>query len=250
MPPHFVLKSYGTVESTNDIAKGLIEDPVLANDRESIYVVCAKSQTKGRGRLGREWVSPEGNLYASFLLRQPTLVIAQMPQLSFVAAIAVGKAIETFSSENINLQYKWPNDVIVNGKKVGGILVESDFQETSRSTTCIVGIGVNLIEAPQKALFPAGCLKEEIQKLVTVDDFLPVLCKQFWHFYTLWLEQGFLPIRDEWLKRAYALGSEISLRAPHEENGTLVGLNEVGALILKTEAGPEKLIHTGEITNT
>src|SRR5215469_6797382 len=138
LPPGFRLFFYDSIASTNDEAKQLARDGAPAGT-----LVWALEQTAGRGRRGHAWVSPQGNLYASLILR-PDCAAGRAAQLGFVAALAAGYTLGVVSAMFQGLSYKWPNDVLVNGRKIAGILLESELGEGEIPKFVILGIGINL----------------------------------------------------------------------------------------------------------
>ncbi len=141
-----------TVDSTNNAAKQLAREGAAAG-----MVVWAMQQTAGRGRRGRSWVSPPGNLYASLLLR-PSCPPEEAAQLGFVTALAVADALEEMAPGLPPIACKWPNDVLVGGRKIAGILLESEIGADQNLAFLIIGLGVNLVFAPADAEFPATSL--------------------------------------------------------------------------------------------
>lgn len=205
--------------------------------------VITHEQFGGRGRRGREWVMPEGNFAGTLVLR-PKGGAAQAPQLSFVAALALYDALTKACGPAARLAIKWPNDVLLNGGKVAGILLESSGPEIS---AVAVGIGVNLAAAPggdavePGAVTPVSVLAETGFAL-SAEEFLDLLAPAFAH----WLAQletwGFAPLRNAWLARAARLGEEILARTgTTETRGIFEGIDDSGALILKTPAGRQIL---------
>ena len=238
--PHFYrLHSYGRIGSTSDEAKSL-----AAGGAPGGTLVWAREQMKGRGRQGRVWVSPPGNLYASLVLR-PQVPVAIAAQLSFVAALAVGEACAELAPAAIG--FKWPNDVLLAGRKLAGILLESEAKPDGRLAWLVLGIGINLATYPVDAAYPATALS------ATGADVAPeTMLTALAHHLLLWHERwqqgrGFAAVRDAWLVRAQRLGQEIRVRLPRAElAGVFAGLDQDGALLLKTRAGPRR-IEAGEV---
>ncbi|HMK67267.1 MAG TPA: biotin--[acetyl-CoA-carboxylase] ligase, partial [Stellaceae bacterium] len=160
------LLRFAELESTNDEAKRLADAGAPA-----WTVITAEIQRAGRGRRGRTWESPAGNLYMSAILR-PAANLAAAAQLGFAAALAVGEALlPVLPSERI-LQYKWPNDVLVDGSKIAGILLEAAGNGAEGAAWVIVGIGVNLASHPQETSYPATSLAT-LGAVVTPGTVLP-----------------------------------------------------------------------------
>lgn len=226
------LLSFDTLDSTNEEAKRLAKGGGCHG-----AVVWAKKQSAGKGRLGRKWVSQEGNLFVSVLL-QPSKPVNQMPQLSFVAAMAVIESIRPLLVDGKALQCKWPNDILLGGKKLGGILLES-FKTEDGGTWAVVGVGVNVDGFPPRTDFPATCLKEAGVELVSAKIILSRFIYHFIESYNDWNTKGFAPLRKRWLASAWGMGDEICARLPDGElRGIFEGIDEHGALIL--DAGGKK----------
>ncbi|MEM7168899.1 MAG: biotin--[acetyl-CoA-carboxylase] ligase [Pseudomonadota bacterium] len=229
--------------STNDEAKRLAQ----AGDGGNL-IVWAKSQSGGRGRRGRQWTSPEGNLYCSFLLR-PNCTIAEAPQIGFVAVLAVADVVMSHLGGAKPVQVKWPNDVLVDGRKVAGILLESQTRLDDMLDWLVVGQGVNLISHPGETLFPATNLRAEgAIEGQGIEADLALLGGRFAHWFDIWIASGFSALRDAWLARAYGLGREISLREPAvPSNGQFVDLDLDGAMVLEQPDGQRCRVTTGDV---
>lgn len=207
--------------------------------------IMTRDQTAGRGRRGRGWSMPPGNFAATLLLRPPGGV-ADAARLSFVAALALYDALRDAAGPSPRLAIKWPNDVLLNGGKIAGILLESGGSG-GRVDALAVGIGVNLAAAPpadalEPGAMPAVSLTGETGLTVPPDDFLVLLARAF----DRWLRQmdqyGFAPIRTAWLARAAHLGSTITARtARTETTGTFEAIDDSGALVLLTAQGRQTI---------
>src|SRR5690348_7572810 len=148
LPAGFRAHHFAAVGSTNDTAKELAR----AGAPEGT-IVWAGEQTAGRGRRGRIWASPPGNLYLSLILR-PQAPAAQAAQLGFVAALALGGAIAELAGPQIELRCKWPNDLLANGRKLAGILLESETSANGEVDFVVLGVGANLASAPAATEYP------------------------------------------------------------------------------------------------
>lgn len=218
------------------------------------FWVTARSQTAGRGRRGRSWVSEPGNLYATLLLSDPCAP-AQAAELSFVAALAVHDAVLALAP-TARPQLKWPNDVLVGGRKLAGILVEGEGGSAGFTIagpagfTVAVGIGVNCASHPAEAAFPATDLAEQ-GITVEPDALFAELAKAMDRRLVQWNQgfgnQGFATIRADWLARAASLGAEVSVRLPDRTvTGTFRGLDEAGRLMMDA-GGTQEVIAAGEV---
>lgn len=156
-------------------------------------VIWAKRQTEGRGRMGRNWISPEGNLFVSILL-QPEKPQTELCQLSFVAAVAAIEALQPLLESDKRLQCKWPNDVLLNDKKAWRHLLEN-FQVGDGKPWVVVGVGINVDSYPPRNRIPATCLKDAGVELVSAKIILSRFVHHFIGRYNEWNSKGFAPIR-------------------------------------------------------
>ena len=222
--------SYETLGSTN--AEALAR--ARAGERGPLWI-SALSQSAGRGRRGSTWVSAPGNLFATLLLSEPSAP-KFTPQLSFVAALALHDAIgECAPQTGPLLKVKWPNDLLLNGAKLAGILIEGESDPTF---SVAIGIGVNCAAHPSDTAFPATDLAAA-GALVTPTQVLAVLSAAMMKRIDQWQRgQGFAAIRADWLKRAAGLGQDIRVRLPERElSGRFEGLDEAGRLLLQGPGG-------------
>jgi BirA family biotin operon repressor/biotin-[acetyl-CoA-carboxylase] ligase len=232
------IAAYGELDSTNSEARRLAQ----AGEPGPLWIT-AERQTAGRGRRGRVWDSAPGNLAATLLLR-PEAPIAIVGQLSFVAALAVAEMAAHFAPQAA-ITVKWPNDVLAEGRKLAGILLEAG--PAPKGTWLAIGIGVNLASFPQGTEFPATSLAQLGLAPPTPDDALSVLAARFAHWYALWMSEGFETVRAAWLARAGGLGLPIRARLPHEtREGVFEGIDSAGALLLN-EQGLVSAIAAGEV---
>ncbi|MCE2510083.1 MAG: biotin--[acetyl-CoA-carboxylase] ligase [Alphaproteobacteria bacterium] len=192
----------------------------------------AEAQTKGRGRHGREWISPPGNLYASFILR-PACDAATATQLAFVAALGVGRFLSRYLDAAIPVHFKWPNDVLVSGRKIAGILAESTMGKTQNLEWVVLGVGINIETHPEGVEWPATSLRAQGGNPPEIAELVEVFGQSFLFCYNEWQEKGFSPIRKAWLERAAGLDEPVRVRLGEESfEGTFVGLDEDGALLV------------------
>ena len=230
---HFDIRRLPITASTNDDAKLAAEVGAAEG-----LVIWALEQNVGRGRQGRQWESPAGNLYASVVLRPPT-ARREWGRYSFVAALAIYDCVGGFLPHSL-VELKWPNDVLVGGKKISGILLESgeDF--------LVVGMGLNVLHSPENPLYPATSLSVEQAEIPPLEDILTNILKAFGVWYDRMKAEGFAPVRAAWLARARQGAVRVRLDQG-EIHGQFVDLDENGALRLLLADGTEKSITTGDV---
>jgi BirA family biotin operon repressor/biotin-[acetyl-CoA-carboxylase] ligase len=240
-PQGYALREWTEIDSTNEEARRL----AAAGERGPIWLR-ADRQTAGRGRRGRAWESPAGNLAATLLI-VPGKPASECAQLSFVTAIAVADAASGFAA-NAEIKVKWPNDVLANGRKLAGILLESASGGDGALTFLAIGVGINLAHFPPDTEFPATSLAALGVSVPSPSAALSQLAAHFAKWYEVWMTNGFSPIQDAWLARAAGLGSRIRARLTHEEtSGVFEGIDNTGALILREAQGRTRTIAAGEV---
>lgn len=198
--------------------------------------IVARSQNAGRGRHGRQWSSPPGNLYASLLLVAPCEP-AQAPQLGFVAGLALHDAAAKVTGLNHpRLALKWPNDLLLDGAKCSGLLLEGESRGGAFSV--VIGLGINIASCAQGTPYPATFLRAHAPQ-VTIEAALGALSEAWAARFATWQQAGgFAAIRQAWLERAAFLGQTITIRPPGEVvTGTFTGVDGSGRLLLATPAG-------------
>jgi BirA family biotin operon repressor/biotin-[acetyl-CoA-carboxylase] ligase len=237
------LHHFEVIGSTNDHARELAEEGADPGE-----VVIAESQTGGRGRRGRPWVSPPGrNVYFSVILR-PELPPARAPELTLLASVAICDALR---QADVPAVIKWPNDLLVNDRKIAGILTEL-ASEPERVHWVVVGVGVNVNATA--ADFP-----EELRAIATsvlLERGTPapraLLLAACLTALEGWLdrhaEEGFAPIREAWRERSGTLGREVTVQTgAREVVGRAEDIDEAGALLVRTERGLERIL-SGDVT--
>lgn len=206
-------------------------------------LVWAKAQSNGVGRRGHQWVSPPGNLYVSFLLC-PKVTVSRVPELGFVISLAVLRALEEYLPDNKKaaLLLKWPNDVLLEGGKIAGLMLECVPHGV------IIGLGVNLNQCPTDTPRPATALAAHGAS-VDVAEFLARLLVCLDNVYALWQTDGFAPIRTAWGTRAaFQPGDRIDIHLPHENfSARLTAWEDNGALRVTLDDGSVRLIHAGDV---
>jgi len=241
LPPPFRLVALDSIGSSNEEARRLARAGA-----EDGTLVWAREQIAGRGRRGRFWASPPGNLYLSLVLR-PDCAPAEAAQLGFVAALAVGEACGGFVPPLVELHHKWPNDVLLGGRKASGILLESESDPAGALDWLVLGVGINVASAPEETEFPATSLRAEGAGDLPVEPVLEAFSRHFLSWTDRWLADGFAPVRAAWKRRAWRLGEAIAARLPEGElRGRFADLDETGALVLETPQGVRR-IAAGEV---
>ncbi len=245
LPPAYRLVALEAVDSTNAEAKRLAARG--EDEGEDGTLVWARQQTAGRGRRGRQWYSPEGNLHCSLILR-PECPVETALQLGFVAALAVCDAVGHVIDPGYEVWCKWPNDVLLGGKKVAGILLESEANADAMPEWVVLGVGINVAHFPEDVEFPATSLWAEGCRHVSEVDLLEAFSRNFLAWVNRWLDDGFAPVRTRWLQRTKGLGETIEVRLDNETlSGTFADLDTDGALILEVEGGGRRRISAGDV---
>ena len=200
----FKIHIFDVVGSTNT---ELTNDALSENLNEfSVYL--AHQQTHGKGRISRKWQSYKENLQFSILLK-PNIAISRIHHINFISVIALGNTIKKLNYNNLNISYKWPNDLLVNNCKIAGILLEI-LQNSKNEQLAILGIGVNIGNSPKNTIFPSQNLKD-LGIIVEKITFLKSFLVEFKSLYEGWINFGFSKYRKIWLQNAYNLGKEITI---------------------------------------
>ena len=233
LPDGWTLVALDTVGSTNDEAAQLAD----AGAPEGT-VVWSREQTGGRGRRGRVWASPVGNLYTSTILR-PDCPAQRAAELGFAAALAVADIVPA----GREVRVKWPNDVLVDGGKIAGILLESAIGQTGQVQHVVAGIGVNVGFAPRlpEMRYPGSALGGSVE--AGLEKLAAALAARL----AEWRREGFETVRAAWLAKAGPLGAEVDVKLGEGlVRGRFAGLDREGALLLDTATGPRKIV-SGEL---
>lgn len=235
------IEVYDELDSTNLEARRRAEAGA-----EGPVWICALRQSAGKGRRGRPWSSEVGNLAATLLFVTDKRPI-EAAQASFVAALAAHELAETCLGPGA-AQLKWPNDLLVHGRKAVGILVESGARPNGRLWMA-VGIGVNLKHAPENVERPATAFADHMAGPPPAPaDALEVLARAFERWRQLWDREGFPPIGRAWTERALGMGARCEARLTHETlSGVAEGLEPDGALRLRLDDGQVRRITAGDV---
>jgi BirA family biotin operon repressor/biotin-[acetyl-CoA-carboxylase] ligase len=234
------LRVHDVLPSTSDICRDL-----AAAGEPAGLAVLAHRQTRGRGSRGRDWESPEGNLFLSVLLR-PEERARDAAQWSLLTGVALAEALAGYLPEPSMLRLKWPNDLLLDGRKLAGILVDSSADADGMVEWLVVGIGVNLAVAPEVPGRKVACLAD-VAAPPAPERFAQTLLARLAHWQDVRHTEGFAPIRTAWLAHAPEPGSAVTLRLGETLlAGAFAGLGEDGTLLLATESGM-KTFATGEV---
>lgn len=232
------------ITSTNDLAKEFAS----LGAKEGTVIV-AEIQTSGKGRLGREWASPKGGIWLSTILR-PKLSVEDSPKLTLMASLAVARTINQLFK--LKAEVKWPNDVLINGKKVCGILTEANTKGRIVNFV-VIGIGVNanveLDSLPKEVRKIATSLKHELNREINRERFLSILLEKMEHYYFMLTKGKSSQILKKWKNLCGFLGSYIEVTSLKEKiEGIAMDVDENGALIVRLRNGTLKRILSGDVT--
>ncbi|WP_299812649.1 biotin--[acetyl-CoA-carboxylase] ligase [uncultured Roseibium sp.] len=239
--PDFLYEELETVSSTNS----LCFERARAGHPGNLWIR-AREQSEGRGRRGRDWMSSEGNLFASLLLIDPEPAdrIAELP---LAAAVALAEAVDKAAGTLQLVSLKWPNDLLVGGAKLSGILLEAETLADGRRAV-VIGFGVNCVSHPPLTLYQATDLRS-LGFQVTAERLFACLAESLAEQLSHWQRpDGFESIRTAWLNRAAHLGREITVRTAREEiTGIFADMDARGYLVLKQEDGGQRTVYAGDV---
>lgn len=232
----FRIEQVAEIDSTNEACRLR----ALVGEAAGL-VIRADRQTAGRGRRGRSWTSPAGNLYASILLR-PQRPVSEAAALGFAAVTAIGDVAEALLPPGARVEHKWPNDLLIAGAKASGILLEA------QPGFVVLGIGVNIASHPADTPYPATDLVTAGAAPIAPQALLERLLAAFAPLYDRWERDGFAALVPAWLRRAAGLGVTIEVRLERETlAGTFLDLEPDGALRLGLSDGTERRIAAGDV---
>jgi BirA family biotin operon repressor/biotin-[acetyl-CoA-carboxylase] ligase len=231
---------FESLDSTMDTAYEL----GMKNSPEGT-LVCSETQKKGRGRMGRSWFSPRHKgLYFSLILR-PDILPNEAPKLTILSAVAVREAIKELTG--LEALIKWPNDILIHDKKVGGILTEMQA-ETDEVKFVVIGVGINV--NTEKFLLPprASSLKEEKGEEIFRIELLKEILRKIEKYYFLFQDKGFSPLAREWKEHSGILGHHIKILSHHKTiEGEAVDLDSDGALLVRKDSGFIEKVLAGDV---
>lgn len=232
------------LSSTNTVAKEQAEK----GEKEGTVII-SETQTRGHGRLNRPWLSPKGGVWLSTILR-PEMTPEETPKITLIMSVAVARTLHRLYG--VKTEVKWPNDVLIDGKKVCGILTEASTSG-EKVSTIVIGIGINanfVLEAlPDNLQMSATTLKEVLGKNVDREKLICVLLKEFEECYESFRGRKFKVLLGEWRKMAVVLGKKVEVVSFGESwVGRAIDIDESGALIVELEDGERKRVLSGDVT--
>jgi len=232
------------LSSTNDLAKEL-----AMKGAEEGTVIIAETQSHGRGRLGRRWISPRGGIWFSTILR-PQVSPKDALKLTLMTAVAVAKTIgNTF---NLNAEIKWPNDVLIKGRKICGILTEMRARENIVDFV-VIGVGinanVNVDTFPEYLKRSVTSLEKEMKRDIERERFLRALLEELERYYKIFERNGFDIILREWKSLSSLLGAYVEIAGFDERiEGLAIDVDQNGALMIKAKDGTIRKVMSGDAT--
>lgn len=238
---------FKTLQSTNDMAAFLAQ-----NSAKEGTIVIAEKQSAGRGRNERFWCSPQGGLWFSLILR-PKIDPKYIPQVTLLAGVVVAKVLRKLY-ETDSIMIKWPNDLLVCGKKICGILSEMRLDENGNIDYVVLGIGINV--KINKNFFPqclkdiADSLNENFRKDYTCDQVLDHVLSEFDKLYEIWLLRGSKVILDLWKIFNCTLNQKVDVKDNDKVifSGTVIDINEDGSILVDDGSGNTEVYNFGEIS--
>ncbi len=233
---------FGTVSSSMDVAWQL----GIKGSSEGTVVI-AESQTKGRGRLGRNWFSPKyKGIYLSLILR-PKILPNQMPLLTLMSAVSICEAIR--EKTGLTCQIKWPNDILIHHKKLGGILTELNA-ETDLSHFVVIGVGLNVNNDKKTLLAGATSLKEQKKEEVNRLDLLQEILRKIEENYFVFQKKGGKPIIDKWRDWNITLGRRVRVVCQKQHiEGEALDIDIDGGLLIRNDSGLTQKVMTGDVVH-
>lgn len=232
------------VDSTQTLAHSMVAKGSIEG-----ALVIAEQQTEGRGRLGKKWFSPAGKGIWFSLILKPDIPLQFMSQLTLLVSVALCRTIR--KKYALNAGIKWPNDILINGRKISGILLESSAEEERlRYVIAGVGISANMIteDFPVDLIDKASSLRIELGRSINREELLCGFLEEFECLYDMYNEQGFAPIRMLWEALSVSLHCPIEVQTKSGRVEAIAhGLDEMGALMVTVKNGPDEKIYSGDV---
>ncbi|MGL4669158.1 MAG: biotin--[acetyl-CoA-carboxylase] ligase [Methanobacteriaceae archaeon] len=236
---------YSEVDSTNNLAKRLAENGAIEGT-----IVISDTQKSGKGRMGKKWESPTGGIWLSMVLR-PKVSLKKAPLITLATGVAVAR---TLKGIGVDAKIKWPNDVLVDNKKISGILTEANANFNTLDYV-VVGIGIDTNLNPEtfseELRANTTTLKRELDQEINDFEIIPKLLKEMEEVYNLFKEEEYEKILSQWRELSQTIGKSVKIRQPLGKvlEGYAIGINNEGVLIIELEDGSFKKIVSGECIN-
>lgn len=232
----YFIKKYKTIDSTQEEAKRLIDQGEIHQGT----ILVAQHQINGHGKANRIWNSSDSDITMTILLK-PEVEAKSEGQICYIAALAVARSIQTLSPD-LNIQFKWVNDILINDKKVGGILLEK-----VKYGFILVGIGVNLKHSPNLVNYNATSLQEH-DVSYDYEQLISSILNNFKTLYNTWLDTGFSIIKNKWLSQARGLNSALKVNIAEKSiEGIFIGIDDEDGSLLLLSGSEVKAINAGEV---
>ena len=235
---------YNKVKSTNTLGRFFAH-----NKCENGAVIISETQSKAKGRQGKSWDSPEGGIALSIVLN-PILEVSKAPLITLATGVAVAKTLEKLGLEKVKI--KWPNDILIDSKKVSGILTES-IAKFNSIEHIIVGVGINVNlkseDLPETITYAPTSLNMELGEEVNVNKVIKVFLEEFEYICNYFKTKDYDKILNSWRKRSFTIGKEVKVHLPFggDYEGYVVGMNKEGALVVEKSDGTYKKVIAGEV---
>jgi BirA family biotin operon repressor/biotin-[acetyl-CoA-carboxylase] ligase len=239
-----VIHAYDEVTSTQ-----LLAHEAASKGAPEGTIVIAERQTGGKGRLGRVWHSPKGTGIWMSLIIRPSIPLPKAPQLTLLTAVSLAKAIQT--TYQLTVQIKWPNDLLIDGKKFCGILTELNA-ESDRINYLVIGVGINVntvqSDFPQELQEIATSLRVASGQTIKRSVLIQAFCREFEAEYEHYLAHGFDRVRTRWEELSISLGRMVTVRTIHTTlEGKAIGLDQEGVLIVQDAEGQQHKVYSADI---
>lgn len=239
--------SFEEIDSTNIKAMQMLQTENLHR-----FVISSAIQSGGKGRHSRNWVSPKGNSYSTYILSPAPNAPWNNPNdaalLGMLTTVAIGEALQELNIPKNDIFYKWPNDILINQHKVAGILPELCLSRKNHMKAVIVGAGVNLASSPKGLERKVLSVKEKYNITIEPDEYLYKYLKNLTDLLNIWINDGFNSILSKWSQNSHVVGEELVIKLPHKEyTAYFHGFSETGCLEVRTSYGEIQSVRAGEV---
>lgn len=239
--------SFDEIDSTNIKAMQMLQSENLHR-----FVISATIQLGGKGRHSRNWISPKGNSYSTYILAPAPNAPWNNPNdaalLGMLTAVAVGETLQEFGVPKNDIFYKWPNDILIDQHKIAGILPELCLSMKNHIKAVIVGVGVNLSSSPKGLDRKVSSVKEKYNITIETNEYLNLYLKKLSELLNIWINDGFNPILSKWSQNSHVIGEELIIKLPHKEYmAYFYRFSETGCLEVRTSYGEIQSVRAGEI---